>query len=75
MILPSKHLKLSNSLLNVGAVLLNNLDEKNTVTMLWDKTRRFSEIRTFDKFTLGLDLLFVMNLVKFQDGLITRVAK
>ncbi|MDP1760569.1 MAG: hypothetical protein Q8L01_03980 [Candidatus Woesebacteria bacterium] len=75
MILPTKHLKLSNSLLNLGAILLNNIEGKNTVTLLWDKTKDLSEIKTFEKFTLGLDLLFIMDIIELRDGLIARVAK
>jgi hypothetical protein len=74
MILPSKHTKLSNSLINTGAVLLNRLDSDYTVTLLWDKTRSLSEIKTFERFILGLDLLFMLGLIEFRDGLIVRSA-
>lgn len=75
MILPTKHIKLSNSLLNLGAVLLNNIDHKYTVTLLWDKAKALTEIKTFERFTLGLDLLFMLGLIEFREGLITRVVK
>jgi len=74
MILPSKHTKLSNSLINTGAVLLNRLDGDYTVTLLWDKTRSLSEIKTFERFILGLDLLFMLGLIEYRDGLIVRSA-
>lgn len=74
MILPSKHIKLSNSLINIGAVLLNKLDGDYTVTLLWDKTRSLSEIKTFERFILGLDLLFMLGLIEYRDGLIVRSA-
>lgn len=72
MILPTKHLKLSNSLLSAGAALLKNVDEPKTVSLLWNKTRPLPEIRTFERFTLSLDLLFIMGIVDFKDGLIRR---
>ena len=75
MILPSKHIRLARSLLNLGAILLNNMDEAHTMTMLWDRTKDRVEIRTFERFTLCLDLLFALNLVEFQDGLIMRIGK
>lgn len=75
MILPSKHVKLSNSLLNIGAVLLNNLEGKCTVTLLWDKTRILPEVKTFERFTLGLDMLFMLGLIGFEEGLIVRTSK
>lgn len=74
MILPNKHLKLSNSILNIGAVLLEDLNYKQTVTLLWDKARIQPEILTFERFTLGLDLLFTLGLINFSvDGLIEKV--
>jgi len=75
MILPTKHIKLSNSLLGVGATLLNYLDRNRTVTSLWNETRTLPEIKTFDRFTLGLDFLFMMGVINFQDGLLRRVKK
>jgi len=74
MILPNKHLKLSNTILNTGAILLEILNDRQTVTLLWDKVRINPEIRTFDRFTLGLDLLFIIGLVNFnEEGLIERI--
>ena len=73
MILPTKHLKLSNSLLNVSATLLKNIDSPKTVTLLWNETKNMSEIRTFERFILGLDLLFIMGVIDFKDGMIRRV--
>jgi len=75
MILPSKHIKLSNSLINIGAVLLKNLERRCTVTLLWDKSRSFPEIKTFERFTLGLDLLFMLGLIEYREGLIMRSAE
>lgn len=75
MILPTKHIKLSNSLLNVGAEILKQLEEVQTVTLLWNKTRTVSHIKTFERFTLGLDFLFIIGLIDFQDGLLRRVKK
>ena len=75
MILPTKHIKLSNSLLGVGATLLKYLDRNRTVTSLWNETHTLPEIKTFDRFTLGLDLLFLVGVIDFQDGLLRRVKK
>jgi len=72
MILPTKHIKLSNSLLSVGAVLLKNLNTSHTVTSLWSAMHSFPEVSNYEKFTLGLDFLFVIGAVDFQDGLLRR---
>ena len=75
MILPTKHIRLSNSLLNVGATLLRYMNEPRTVTSLWNEMRISPEIKTFERFTLGLDLLFIMGVMDFQDGLLRRIKK
>lgn len=75
MILPTKHIKLSNSLIGVGALLLKHIDNNQTVTALWNTTRSLPEVRTFERFTLSLDLLFMMGTVDFENGLFKRVEK
>jgi len=68
MILPGKHIKLSNSMLNIGAVLLKQIDGTQTITMLWNDPKIKSEILSFEKFTLGLDFLFTLGLVDYDYG-------
>lgn len=75
MILPTKHMRLSNSLLSVGAVLLKHVDNNHTVTALWNTANILPEVKTFERFTLGLDLLFMLGAVEFQDGLLWRALK
>jgi len=73
MILPTKYIKFSNSLISVGATLLKYIDNKHTVTALWNITRQLPEVRTFERFTLGLDLLFIIGAIDFNNGLLERV--
>ncbi len=75
MILPTKHIRLTNSLISVGAVLLKYIDNNHTVTALWNTVNILPEVKTFERFTLGLDLLFIMGAVEFQDGLLRRASK
>jgi len=76
MILPGKHIKLSNSVLNLGAILLENLNGKQTVSLLWEKIRMKHEIKSFERFTLGLDLLYILELIDYNsDGIIVRNRK
>lgn len=75
MILPTKHIKLENCLLNLGAVLMNNITGKQTVTLLWDRTKDLHEVKTFETFTLGLDFLYILGLIDFDEGIIVRVVK
>ena len=73
MILPDKHVRLSSSFLGVGATLLELLESKRTISGLWTAARRRGEIRTFERFTLALDMLYSLGLVELgQDGLLAR---
>jgi hypothetical protein len=75
MILPSKHINLSNCVLNISAILLSRLTIPTTVTSLWDETRFIPEIMTFDRFIVGLDLLYLLGLIDFSNGLLMRLDK
>ena len=72
MILPDEHTRVSNSLLNAGATLLSTMRPRQTVTELWSRTRARPEIRTFDRFVLGLDLLFILGVVSYKDGMVVK---
>jgi len=72
MILPGKHIKISKSLLNVGSILLENINNTQSITMLWNKTKMEHKINAFDKFILGLDFLFILGLVDYKEGIIRK---
>lgn len=72
MILPTKHITIEDSMLGVGALLLSYLEQPKTVSTLWEKVREYSEISTFERFTLGLDLLFLIDAIDFQGNKIRR---
>ena len=75
MILPTKHISVKNSLLGVGATLIELLDDETTVTLFWGRAKTLPNIRTYDRFTLGLDLIYLLGLVKFEKGLLKKVHK
>ena len=66
MILPNKHLGLSRSVLGVGAILLKEMTDETTVSMLWERVRERPEIRTFELFLLCLDMLYALGLVSYN---------
>lgn len=80
MILPSKHVRIERSLLGVGAEILRTLDRPQTMAALWDKMRQSSNsderasALNYSWFILALDLLFMLGLVAFRQGLIQRVS-
>jgi hypothetical protein len=78
MILPTKRLHQNRALLAVGAEVLRQLDEPRTVSRLWDQMERAyrgraaSPTLTYDWFVLSLDLLFALNAISLNQGLITK---
>lgn len=72
MILPSKHISEEQALLGVGAVLLDELRNPQTVTSLWEKVRTHRSIGTFERFVLALDMLHITGVVSMSNGLIER---
>jgi hypothetical protein len=73
MILPSKHIPTKQTLLGVGAVLLQNMSEPRTVSALWEIVRGNAVVGTFDRYVLAMDLLHVLGVVQIHsDGLLTR---
>jgi hypothetical protein len=72
MILPTKHLSPSRSLLGVGGILLNELHQPLTVSDLWERVRSRPDVTTFDRFVLGLDLIFMMGLIHLDEGYLKR---
>jgi hypothetical protein len=73
MILPDKNIFLSQSLLGLGAILLPKLKSPQTVSSLWEKVRKSGEINYYEKYILTLDLLYLLNLIEFDEGLLKRV--
>jgi hypothetical protein len=72
MILPSKTCSLSNSLLGFGTVVLESLDSPTTVNSLWEKIHDEDPQITFEKFILTLDLLYLLSVIEFEQGLLRR---
>ncbi len=72
MILPSKHITDEYALIGVGAFLLIELQDPQTVTSLWEKTRTNSSVGTFERFVLALDMLYIIGAISLAEGLIRR---
>lgn len=71
MILPTKHVSEAESLLGAGALLLNELDQPRTVNELWEAVRG-DEIASFDRFVLAAEMLYVIGVVDFRNGLLEK---
>ena len=72
MIIPTKHIKLENSLLGLGADILRHLEKPKTVSTLWEQAKLIKGIKSYGRFTLVLDFMFMINAIKFSDGFLRR---
>jgi hypothetical protein len=76
MILPSKHLAQSRSLVGVGAEILSQLGEPLAVSELWERVRAARAGKpdepplSFDWFVLSLTFLHAIFAVDMSDGVV-----
>lgn len=74
MLLPAKHIKLSESLLGLSGFVLDNLNKPKTVDMLWNDLRiaverkEYPAQHTLENLLLSLDFLFLIGLVKLDEN-------
>lgn len=73
MIMPNKFLSEYDALIGVGSVLLDKLTVGKTLSTLWDETKDISNIGNFERFILGLDLLFILGLIEVKIDKIIKV--
>jgi hypothetical protein len=76
MILPTKHMPTSKSVLSVGASVLTSLSRPKTVSKLWDEInlkQTGSSTVTFDWFVLALDFLYAASMIAAEDGVLRKV--
>lgn len=72
MILPTKHIPTNQSLIGLGALVLQQLGRERTLTDLWNRTREVAGVGTFGRLALTLDLLFAIGAIETADGLLRR---
>jgi len=76
MILPTKHSGFNRSLLFVGAKIIDILTEPKTVSRIWDDLKKDNNsdlnYLTYEWFILSIDLLYLLSLIEFRQGLIRR---
>jgi hypothetical protein len=73
MILPNKYIQEHEALIGVGLILLNHLSGEKALSNLWESVKETSSVGNFERFVLGLDLLFVLGLVEFRNNKIIKV--
>ena len=72
MILPTKHISTSYSLLGIGAKIIEQLYQPRTVSSLWSAVATIPEVATFERFVLTLDILYAIGAIEMETGLIRR---
>ena len=73
MILPNKHIREEEALIGVGAILLTKISSSVLLSELWEQVKEISNIGNYERFILGLDLLFLLGLIKIEDNHITKI--
>ncbi|MCC3359371.1 ABC-three component system middle component 6 [Bacillus sp. REN16] len=76
MILPQKHIKLSESIFAMGAIILSLLDNRKSIGIdeLWEKLMsknrndKIIDNYSFDKFIISLDYLFTIGVVDTNEN-------
>lgn len=66
MIMPNKYLKEEDTLLGASAVIFNNLEQKQTLSELWEKVKDDNSVYNFERFILSLDMLYILGFVEFD---------
>ena len=75
MILPNKYVSDYESLLGVGSVLLGNMTDDNSLTVLWERVKGSPNIGNYERYVLGLDLLFLLGLIEVKEDRIFKVGE
>ena len=70
MILPTKHIPVSQSFLGTGASVLRHMDRPLTLTRLWERVRLSGSVSSYERFLLTLDLLYAIDAIELADGLL-----
>lgn len=66
MIMPNKYLKEEDTLLGASAVIFNNLEQKQSLSELWEKVKDDDSVYNFERFILSLDMLYILGFVEFD---------
>ncbi len=74
MIFPTKHIPAEQTLLGAGAVIFSELSQPRTVTSLWEAVRESKAVGTFERFVLAVTMLYALQVVKFEGGVIVKVS-
>lgn len=72
---PTKYVPIEYSILGIGAIILEDLHVNDTISSLWDRLNKNDKIRTFNRFAEGLTILYAANIIKLEDGVLSKINK
>ncbi len=76
MIMPTKYIKENESLLALGALILEEItDEGSTLSVIWDNLKDDEALFNYKRFILTLDVLFLLGLVNIKNNKIIKVSQ
>ena len=73
MIMPSKYLREDEALIGVSAILFSLIEKSCNLSKLWDLSKTDDRVGNFERFILALDLLFIFDLIEFNNNNIKKV--
>jgi len=73
MILPNKSTSFTKSILGIGSKILLLIDESHSISSLWQSVKYNYKNISYQKFILTLDLLYALDLIQYQEGMIKKV--
>ncbi len=74
MLLPAKHIKLSESIIGLSGFVLEKLNKPKTVDMLWSELRvaverkEYPAYHPFENLLLSLDFLYSIGVIQLDDN-------
>lgn len=73
MILPTKNIKLEDSIIYLAGLLLSQIHETDTVSALWERFKSSSSISSFGRFTLLLSFLYTIEAITMDGGILRKI--
>ena len=73
MIMPTKHVTIRHSLIGQSMLVLQKLNRPKTTSTLWSQVKHSDEIRSYERFLMAVDLLFILGAIELREGLLRRV--
>jgi hypothetical protein len=71
-VIPNKYISFSRSYLGIGGILLSFLKENKKIEDLWYDSKKFFKAKKmsidFFSFQQALNLLFLLDIIKYNDG-------